>query len=261
MKRPHNKKHRCVLRILLFGFIGVVMTVAVAWACARWSHYSSHLGEQMHPVSEVEWPRHMRDLWPPPKEATEELGIGVLGIAVGVSIKEVYSERGVIERRGRFEYRAYPPGTLNLTVYDFGFPVRSMRYVTHGCVSPVPPERYDQLGRAAEAAGFRSGFRLSKVPGVRVLPLWPIPAGFALDTLIFGTGAWVLVATPRRLRRGIRRRRGKCPACGYPVGVSDDCTECGEPVGHIRAAFGVRDRGMKDGNSDGARSEQSNEVS
>jgi hypothetical protein len=31
-------------------------------------------------------------------------------------------------------------------------------------------------------------------------------------------------------RREVRRERGLCPACAYPVGTSEVCTECGKAV-------------------------------
>ncbi len=42
---------------------------------------------------------------------------------------------------------------------------------------------------------------------------------------------------PFALRRFIRRKRGLCPACGYPTGESAVCSECGKvlPKG-VRAA-------------------------
>jgi trigger factor len=59
---------------------------------------------------------------------------------------------------------------------------------------------------------------------------------------VFWTGSAVVALTMAWLgmllgRRAARRRiewhvrRGLCPACAYPVGDSDVCTECGKPVG------------------------------
>jgi len=55
-------------------------------------------------------------------------------------------------------------------------------------------------------------------------PLWP---GFAVNTLFYAGVLWVLFAGPFALRRKIRRRRGRCAACAYPIGQSPVCTECG----------------------------------
>jgi len=58
-------------------------------------------------------------------------------------------------------------------------------------------------------------------------PYWP---GFAINTLFYAGVLWMLFAGPFALRRMIRRRRGRCPACAYPVGQSPVCTECGAAV-------------------------------
>ncbi len=63
------------------------------------------------------------------------------------------------------------------------------------------------------------------------LPLRPLPVGFVLDTLIYASiviplAAWLAA----RVRARARRRRGLCPSCGYPVGVSPVCTECGAAI-------------------------------
>ncbi len=58
-------------------------------------------------------------------------------------------------------------------------------------------------------------------------PIWP---GFALNTLFYAALLWLLfLLAPRQIRRHVRVRRGLCPACGYPVGESAVCSECGTP--------------------------------
>ena len=72
--------------------------------------------------------------------------------------------------------------------------------------------------------------------GARILlplrPLWP---GFAINTLFYAGVLWVLFCGPFSLRRMIRRRRGQCPACAYPIGKSPVCTECGADLHQNRA--------------------------
>lgn len=59
------------------------------------------------------------------------------------------------------------------------------------------------------------------------LPVRPVWAGVAVDTIFYGCALWMLVRFPGRLGRFVRLRRGLCPACAYPAGVSPVCTECG----------------------------------
>lgn len=69
----------------------------------------------------------------------------------------------------------------------------------------------------------------------RALPLIPIWAGLALNTLLFAT-PWLvlalLLALPGALIRWRRRRRDRCVGCGYPKPDSaphdpERCPECG----------------------------------
>ncbi len=56
-------------------------------------------------------------------------------------------------------------------------------------------------------------------------PLW---LGFAVHTLLYAAILWLLIGSLVVLRRCIRVKRGLCPACAYPRGESDVCSECGK---------------------------------
>ena len=61
----------------------------------------------------------------------------------------------------------------------------------------------------------------------KILPLRPIPLGFAADTLLFGSASWLGFAALARLRAAVRRARGRCGGCGYPRAGEERCPECG----------------------------------
>ena len=63
----------------------------------------------------------------------------------------------------------------------------------------------------------------------RVLPVRPIWPGLAANTLFYAGVSWLLICGPF-LRRVIRVKRGRCPACAYPMGPSDVCSECGKAL-------------------------------
>ena len=75
----------------------------------------------------------------------------------------------------------------------------------------------------------------------RLLPYRPLPLGVAVGTVAWA-GVALLVALAIRaawrfvFRRQLRARRGLCAACGYPVGRSPVCTECGAEVPRSSAA-------------------------
>jgi len=64
----------------------------------------------------------------------------------------------------------------------------------------------------------------------RVLPLRPLWPGFAVNTIFYAVAFWLLIGGPFALRRFIRLQRGLCLKCGYPMGDSGVCTECGKAL-------------------------------
>src|SRR5439155_10389402 len=67
----------------------------------------------------------------------------------------------------------------------------------------------------------------SESPLLPLAPTWP---GFAINTMFYAATLWLLFAAVRfvcRLFIRGRIKRGLCPACAYPIGVSPMCTECG----------------------------------
>jgi len=64
----------------------------------------------------------------------------------------------------------------------------------------------------------------------RLLPLRPVWSGLVVNTLIYALVAWCAWMLARAGRRCRRRRRGRCPGCGYPIGASCRCSECGQRV-------------------------------
>ena len=62
------------------------------------------------------------------------------------------------------------------------------------------------------------------------LPVHPVWPGFAVNTLFYAVVLWLLICGPFALRRFNRARRGLCPACGYPRGESEGCSECGKAL-------------------------------
>jgi len=61
----------------------------------------------------------------------------------------------------------------------------------------------------------------------RLLPFQPLWIGLVANTLIYASAVWLGTRGPLLLRRRLRRRDDRCVACGYPIGTSGRCTECG----------------------------------
>ena len=58
------------------------------------------------------------------------------------------------------------------------------------------------------------------------LPTRPIWRGLLIDIAFYGVIAYLLLFVPRQVRRTLRRRRGLCVKCAYPVSEGT-CPECG----------------------------------
>jgi hypothetical protein len=64
-----------------------------------------------------------------------------------------------------------------------------------------------------------------------LLPLRPLPLGFALDVLFWSTLVGMALWGARQTRAALRRRRGLCPHCGHSaIANSERCPECGIAV-------------------------------
>ena len=133
---------------------------------------------------------------------------------------------------------AWPPPTDWSEVREFGY------------------TRFDVRTRSSQAG--RNGYAMDvnqygwPLPVIRDMQMWwdwndptlngPIPdppphllwRGVILNPLMLGTAAFVVAVVPIAIiaisRRAWRRHGGQCDQCGYPIGVSAVCTECGAPV-------------------------------
>ncbi|MHC5003053.1 MAG: hypothetical protein ACYTJ0_08005 [Planctomycetota bacterium] len=79
----------------------------------------------------------------------------------------------------------------------------------------------------------------------RLWPLAPLWGGLALDVVVLGGAPLLAWGVWRSLRGVWRAVRGRCPACGYPRGRSDRCTECGRRFrsrGRVQSSTGTTKR-------------------
>jgi hypothetical protein len=249
---------RWTIRILVFLLLGVIVNVAVAWGCAvcvdinQAPPIRGRLGSPQAPrwfvtcrqaFGSLQIHRHvfirkdMKGLWEP---TLEMYGADVTDMIPSWSDAErdftSWSELDIEEARGwpAFCVRcAWDQHTIrwrnNLQV----IPVQSFRvegdvvhFVYAGKEFTFPLRGNGVVG--GWLLDVTSGGR--DIPAVRVVPYQPIWPGFAINTLFYAGILWLLFAAPFALRRRRRIKRGLCPACAYPVGASDVCTECGKPV-------------------------------
>jgi hypothetical protein len=109
---------------------------------------------------------------------------------------------------------------------DAGWPMRSFRgFVSGGLLDPNHSQTLlfplQELSVIARERPFGKG----TLP--RYLPYGPLWLGLIVNTLLYATVLIVIMWMWYVMRSRLRLRRGLCPTCKYPIGVSEVCTECG----------------------------------
>jgi hypothetical protein len=187
-----------IVTVLIFLLLGAIVNIAVAWGCALCIH-AWEWNWNRQEFDSGEWPRSVPITWPAERN--------FLLRSESAPCTHTYATGG---------------GSV-LLITQFGVPTRSLEMQGRNWKEPVKEtwnHRYRfKMPRWATPGPYEAGLPL--------LPFWP---GFAINTLFYAAILWMLFALLRVLRRWRRIKRGLCPACAYPVGASDLCTECGKPI-------------------------------
>lgn len=194
--------------IVIFLLAGATVNVVVAWGCAAWSSADgSHIGN--YQVCELQ---HLEQWW------RDHAPAGITDSKLHPLERQelvralVLRSFGAEYARGQTNHDVgnIRPRVASLRRGRFSWPCLAMEWSTWG--------RYRMEARDMLRAG---GYELP------LRPIWP---GFAVNTLFYAAVLWLLIWGPFALRRLVRKQRGLCPACGYPVGGLATCTECGRPL-------------------------------
>jgi hypothetical protein len=224
VKRPRAK--RLILLLLAYATGGAIINVAVAWGCVE------HANRRPHNKSLICYTQLFGRVRI--KSDAGRLVVGMNGngkVESGMDFSEL--SIGTAEFRGML-----PSGSAFVSNGSSRLMRRVDRFREVLAGWPALSLRgYRELAIDSNVDVTKGLFRLPGMdtsPGVwnefPTLPLWP---GFAMNTLFYCAMLWLLFVAPwlpGHLRRNIRARRGQCPACAYPIGVSDVCTECGAAV-------------------------------
>ncbi len=197
---------RRLLIIAICLLLGAVVNVAVAWGCGEWSYRTLADSRSSGLPSDARWPRD----WPQPTSRATVSGVGMtLAALSGRNLRGPYAHQWICQW-------GWPFRSLESEAHSWAQDTGgSTTGITWGWPRSWPPKPI------APANGF-----------LLMCPLWP---GFALNTIFYAALLWLLICGPLAMRRFIRVRRGLCPACAYPRGESDVCSECGKalPSRHI----------------------------
>ncbi len=217
---------RWVPRILLILGAGLLLDLAIAWACAAWS---PALWRGVSPAPSMPPDRiDERGRWHGTYTITSlARGPGVRAWSEATPGRTIEPGANGSNRRHEGRERAR---------FEAGWPLRSHAWTIRSTftvdaaaarVEPIPA-RWGAWERGVRADWLPLGdpFSLS----ARRLPLAPVWPGLAVNTLLYAGTVGLACWAPGAFRRERRRRCALCPNCAYPMGVSDVCTECGRPV-------------------------------
>jgi hypothetical protein len=207
--------------ILVFLLIGALANVAVAWACAYLVPFRGFTARQYEVGSGQYWSVLC---W----EAFGSRRIVAVRFRPDTEERD-RNRRPVLpawSRIGRGDPLPSGSSVLAEAAEARGWPLLSMSTT----FASTPMSSLDApAAREGAAIEPPSDVRNVYDASGRNLPLRPVWWGFLGNTALYGAAAWLLVFLLLAVRRCGRARRGLCPACGYALGASAVCPECGTP--------------------------------
>ena len=244
-----------IARITICLILGVITTIAVAWACAVWSEATfGRMGTQVSTESTLDFLK--RAGWEPKQRGKD------WGYTHSIQEWRGYgaSDWFVIEKAVRQQTsNLLINGVFNsefciARISRFGWPLRSLAgghldpagngVVAATWLSPWRPRARINLGgnpidHRSETPMFNWQHSMSvavpkklgplDLPADRRLPLQPIWIGFIIDLIFYAAVCLILILNASLLNRYRRLLRGRCPNCAYDLrgDSGGGCSECG----------------------------------
>ncbi len=198
---------RRLLIVAVFLLAGAVVNVAVAWGCSLFvplNYGVRTMGPiEIVPVDEPVW--HLK--------VNTQLGALRIDSYAAMNKWVVTPERSIPKWSRAFQ----PPTKADFDLpfireQALGLPLLSLHY------------------RDYDSTRYIGAILVEPRRSPSILCVVPIWTGFTANTIFYAAVLWLLICGPFALRRLIRVKRGLCPACAYPRGESDVCSECGKEL-------------------------------
>ncbi len=199
------KRH--LLIVATFLLAGAVVNVAVAWGCSTLAESALFDALLTARVRRQHFEASKRP------DRLESEAPWVEGAFRGAAVVVVVVRR---------------PGEGLVRLHRAGWPVRALEGRESIPPSGDPSYRWGIPGKVSRfTLELSPGGSIKPIVVTGVLPMRPVWRGFLLNTMFYALAFILPAGMWWSLRRFIRRRRGLCPKCAYPMGESDVCTECG----------------------------------
>ena len=208
-----NVRRRCpARRMLLIAILclisGAVVTVLISWASALWVRQPVRL--QILTPPNAQWPVQVPSVCP----------------AEPFDSRRLMTSR--VWRIEQFE-NSNASSSCFVGVRSTGWPLPALWGATAGVSMPSGGSRLVRQIGFFFVPRWVPQFRPPDPPQ---FPMWiPAPIGFTLDTIFYAAFLAVLAVMPGRIRAVVRRRAGRCLACGYDLrglpNTGAPCPECG----------------------------------
>ena len=238
---------RRLLKLGLLVLAGAIINVAVAWGLALWrfDNPKNYIRDLPRQSDTQWWDQHVKGITGHPlllSQGNDNAGFTWLFLTgADPAIMQVGFQKDRL-REIRITQNQYQLD--HAILIQSGWPARSLHgeEVRLGVTStgPSPPQfLIADLNNPTFVFSTKKTFHYSSIafpqPSSfarvsRFIPMGSVWPGFAINTILYAVIAWLLFTAPRSLRHWWRIKRGQCPACAYPVGTSDVCTECGKRV-------------------------------
>ena len=222
-----------VIRVMLTALVvGAGLNVALTWSLVGLIGWPRSLGVSRGTIGQgapKRWSVGVPASWPPvPRMTTaSEWWCCTIRYEFAEWPAPIIGADGLRTAQGMEVFRTAK--RLTAQSHEWGWPMRSLRSVQtfeESMSTAVRPVR-----TPVEEHWFKRGLVmpafLVKSPEVTHLPVMPVWPGFVVNTLVFAVVAVAAVVVPGVARASVRRRRGRCIACGYDLSGLDTCPECG----------------------------------
>lgn len=202
---------RCFFHTCIFVTLGVVVNVVLAWSLSFWPTGLREISD----FGAVGSHSALQDFFGTDLTFVPSMSGGGSFQATGV---EGMYFVGVVTGAN--------PGTYGFDEYTAGWPLLALRgsrrevagsYEHNGCI-PLP-----------------AMIRPSSDRPLLFIPTFP---GFVINTILYAIllfGLYITFHALSQQRQKRRRMRGLCGGCGYPIGQSSVCTECGETLRKLKS--------------------------